>query len=520
MIVRCPHCKGACKFPDGSTVQKWACPHCAKPISADLLSSAAAPDRADSKPASSPTSNAAPKGGPDYAANSATGETKKKTSVLRLAGDKPPEAPTPINRALCAPVPRWGRRLTALAFLILSASLLAASAGLAIWKARNKGAQPAAAQAAVESKEAHVSQPEKPPNRPEELYGGIEIGSKGIKSVVVRGRTGVVQGPASELAAPVQTANTTLVSHLAETGILNPDALRDTVRVVGRFHERLRQDQKIPPERIYIIVSSGLFSPIQDKPEQIETNKRHLADAVRKETGQDVVFLNKSQDLELTFRASVPAGEVEESLLVDLSSGKTLVCYSEGSLARFVSLAFPFGAVPLAEEATRRVEERGGKFAARMDELLKDGERLQPWREGLRRNPGLANLKHVYLTGGPIWALATIAHPQERGPHVALSFVDVEALVRQLEESPSDSIPEPKWSGDKDEAVAREVEAAMRSVRKTYNRQQLLAGMKILLMLGGDLGFQVASDKKLRFARDGYLGPALGYAVLLKNKKR
>ncbi len=240
---------------------------------------------------------------------------------------------------------------------------------------------------------------------------------------------------------------------------------------------------------------------------------------MKQATGQEVAFLNKEQDLELTFRASVPPGDAEEALLVDLSAGKTTVCYSEGSLARFVSLSFPFGAVPLTEEANQRVGERGGSFVERIDELLKDGEKLQPWREGLQRHPGLVNLKHVYLTGGPIWALATIAHPQERGPHVALTFADVEALAGQLQ-GPSGSIPEPKWTGDKEEAAARAVEAAMRSVRKTYNREQLLAGMKILLALGGDLGFQSSADKKMLFARDGYLGPVLGYAMLLKNKRR
>lgn len=539
MILRCPHCKGACSLPDDFAAPAWACPRCHQTISSDAVSSAASPPLADGTPprrsslapkpgsSSSPTNSsdrtAAQKNVPKDATKPAGVGVKKKSSLVRAPGSGPSQIPTPIDEALCDPVPRWPRRFVTLTCLILSVLLLASSGGVAFWKVRKKPPQSEVTSVINETSEAGVSKSEKskkpnPPPRSQELYGGIEIGSKSVKYVVVRLGEPGGQGPASELAAPVQTANTTLVNHLKDTGILDPEALRDTIRVVGSFHGRLRNEHQLPPERIYIIVSSGLFSSIQDKPEQIEANKRHLRAAVQKATGQDVAFLDKQQDLELTFRASVPSDQVEESLLVDLSSGKTSVCYSEGGLARFVTLAFPFGSKPLSEEANQRVQERGGKFADRMSEILKDSEKLQSWREGLQRNPALVNLKRVYLTGGPLWALATITHPQERGPHVALSFADVEGFARQLEECPPGSIPEPKLMEGTDESVKREVEAAMRGVRKTFTREQLLAGMRIMLALGDDLGFKTSADKKLMFARDGYLGPALGYAVMMKQK--
>lgn len=535
MILRCPHCQGACSLsaPD-PTVESWACPRCGKAIPASLFFEQPLPPPtggASPSPAGRTTATKArPKDASKPAASPAQQGTTKNPLPPRQTKGGPSEVPTPIEKALCEPVPRWPRRLMALACLTLGLLMLASSASLAVWKLRKKDAHNPETEAVADAaKEGRVSQPatlatpkkpDNPPSRPEQLYGGIEIGSKGVKVVVVRARATKTEGPAMELLAPAQTANTSLVVGLKENGILDPNALRDTIRVVGTFHDRLRNDHQLSPERIYIIASSGLFSPLQDKPELLETNKRHLAAAIQKATGHDIVFLDMTQDLELTFRASVPPNEVEEALLVDLSSGKTNVCYSDGSLAQFVPLSFPFGAVPLAEEANRRVREREGKFAERIDEILKDEEKREPWLAGLQRHPSLVNLKRVYLTGGPIWALATITHPQEAGPYVALSFADVEDFARRLEESPSGSIPQPKGTEDMDTAAKKRLDSAMRRIGKDFNREQLLAGMRILKALGADLGFKTVADKNLIFARDGYLGPAIGYAVRLKDKKR
>ena len=539
MIFRCPHCNGACSLPEGSSGRAWACPRCGREIPADLLTAAPAPAATEAKPASQPVSArsertpsrptspptrppatpAPPKSDPKpAAAKEGLSVTKSPVPPKPVSGGLS-ERPTPLDKALVVPVARWPRRLMTLTCLTLSLLMLASSAALAAWKLRKMRAQTLPSSTVTEPKpEEAATPPEQPPKPPAQLFGGIEIGSKGVKLVVVRLREAMIGGPPVELARPAQTANTTLVTGLKETGILNPSALEDTVRVVSRYHEQLQHDHQLPPERIYVIASSGLFASIRDKPDQIEAHKRHLTAAIQKATGHDLVFLDEALDLELTFRASVPPKEAEETLLVDLSSGKTNACYSEGSLARFVPLSFPFGAVPLAEEAQRRVQDRGGKLVERIDEILKDDDKLQPWHDGVQRLPGLTNLKHVYLTGGPIWALATIVHPQERGRYVELSFAEVEAFVRELEASPTGVIPEPKWMGDEDEAVRRQVEAAMRDVRKTFNREQLLAGMRILLALAADVGFKNASEKKLLFARDGYLGPSIGYAARLKAK--
>lgn len=540
MLFRCPYCNGACSLPEGSSGRAWACPRCGEEIPADLLSTAPSsaatetkpatqsvstsaertPSRPVSPPTRTPTLKAAHTSDPKPTAAKEAQTVTKSPGTLKPASAGLSERPTPLDKALCVPVTQWPRRLMTLTCLALSLVVLASSAALATWKLRKMRPQSTTSPVTETKPDQPSPPPGPPPNPAEQLYGGIEIGSKGVKLVVVRLREPMIGGPPVELARPAQTANTTLVTGLKETGILNSSALQDTVRVVGNYHEQIQRDHQLPPERIYVIASSGLFASIRDKPDQMEAHKRELIAAIKKATGHDLVFLDEVQDLELTFRASVPLKESEEALLIDLSSGKTNAGYSDGSLARFVPLSFPFGAVPLAEEAQRRVQDRGGKLVERIDEILKDEDKLQPWREGVQRLPGLATVKHVYLTGGPIWAMATIVHPQERGRYVELTFADVKAFARELDASPPGVIPEPKWMGDADEAARKQVEGTMRDVRKAFNREQLLAGMHILLALAADLGFKNTSEKKLFFARDGYLGPSIGYAARLKNNAR
>ena len=93
-----------------------------------------------------------------------------------------------------------------------------------------------------------------------EVYGGIEIGGKGIKATVVQ-----VTPDADGYDVKIdmaKTANTALVSGLAESGRFADTAIKDTVREVEVFYKRMRDEHKVPADRIYVISSSGLFDDV------------------------------------------------------------------------------------------------------------------------------------------------------------------------------------------------------------------------------------------------------------------
>src|SRR2546430_180763 len=93
-----------------------------------------------------------------------------------------------------------------------------------------------------------------------DVHGGIEIGAKGVKATVVD----VSEGPEGLDARVLMgdTRNTTLVAGLASSGRFSPDALEETGAAVSRFAAQMEKKYKVPPERIYVVGSSGLFSAL------------------------------------------------------------------------------------------------------------------------------------------------------------------------------------------------------------------------------------------------------------------
>jgi hypothetical protein len=463
----------------------------------------------------------------------AAGAPGRKTKAPSQAGQGPKQptgASLPLLEAMVQPVVAGGRRWVTLVCVALSVCILAGSAVLAARQRRKPDApQPARAVAAAPreapapaSAVRQAPEPERtsaaPAGTPETLHGGIEIGSKGIKAVVVRVRPPGAGGPSFELAAPPLTANPTLVAGLKETGMFAPDVLRDAARVVATFCERLGNDHKVPPERIFVVASSGLLETIKERSDLLETNRKHLAEAIRTAAGKEVVFIDVARELELTFRGTVPAEHLDDSLLIDVGSGSTKATCSEGGAARLIPVSIACGTVSFAEEVDRRVREDGGTFAGQIARVLKDNEKIERLREAIRRSPALANQKRIYLVGGLVWALATWQHPGDRGDFVPLSAADLEAFVAKLEKAPAGPLPDPDLTSVADDKTREEAQKDIKGVRKNFNRDQLLAGARLLQALLVEFG--AGADRELLFARQGYLGLVMGSALHAKDRQR
>jgi hypothetical protein len=542
MIVSCPSCGAKIRIPDQPSTYTVDCPACleqarfqVKPPQIAVRRGQAGPGpQADRGAAPRPAgSNPPPRGsseGPRLVtdddapaarkpAPTSPGKKKNVEDIKPAAtgrGGRPAGGPAlPLLEDLVESPQAGTRRWLTLACLSLSAVILAGSATLAALKVAGSGrpggpavTQPAPAAGGGAPAEGGAA-------GEEELRGGIEIGAKGVKAVVLRLRQ-TAHGVVYDLAVPPQTANTTLVAGLAENGIFARSAVEDTARAVGRFHERFRGEHKIPAGRIHICGSSGLLAPLARRAELLEANKRHLNDAVRKETGQEVGFVDAVTEMGLSYRACVPARQLDESLLIDLGSGSTKISYTESGGARLVPLSVPFGSVSLADEVERRRAEKGGAFSAELAGVLRDHEKLDGVRAAVRRDPGLTNQKHLCLVGGVVWALATLQQPWARGAHVPLTRSDVEAFVRRLEACPKDALPEPEVVASMERAVVEDVKKDVRQIRKQFTREQLLAGARLLLWLHAEVGGR--ADKEMLFARNGYLGLAIGYVLHCRGK--
>jgi hypothetical protein len=335
-----------------------------------------------------------------------------------------------------------------------------------------------------------------------EVHGGIEIGSKGVKATTLDVTAGTEGPDVKLLKSGIQ--NTTLVSGLANSGRFDPEALKDTAAAVARFAAQMRSEGKVPPERIYVVASSGLFAPLEGKKEAIKENREALAVAVKGASGLPLSFLDVNREIELSIVGIVPDKQAGNSFLLDIGSGNTKGGYREPG-KECVTVSIPFGSVSFSDLVKKKAGK--GSFTDAADGLR--AEMLVPaLRKRVAEKPGLLGRKRVYLGGGAAWALATLVRPGDRSSYVPLTVDDVTAY-HKLVSKDLDTFPKVDLSSIADPDARASAQREIARVKDVFTPRQLLAGAEILKALASELHFD--KETKLYFARHSATGWILAY---------
>ncbi|QQS47931.1 MAG: hypothetical protein IPM66_04545 [Acidobacteriota bacterium] len=351
------------------------------------------------------------------------------------------------------------------------------------------------------------------PATPQELYGGIEIGAKGIKSLVLRVINEDEGYNVTILNAEV--INTTLVQ--TRDGKFTQQAIRDTGQVVQRFYQRMQQEFRVPADQINVIGNSGL----------IGDNPQDIADEVKRRIGVEIDFLDIETEVQLTIAGTIPrryrVGRTwydnrSVSVMVDVGSGNTKGGYQQlrqVAIGRpdydYVSWGMPIGTVTFTNEVNKLA---GGdadlqSFIKRSQEL--SVSLLRPTiRNEVSRKPGLLNRKKIYVSGGVVWSMVTLLHPEDRRSYIPVTLNDINTFYARMTTDP-DSLLNPDLSGIRNPTVREEAQREIESVRNTFTTKNLIAGAEVLKAVANELGFP---GKTLIFARFGYLSWVLNYVRL------
>ncbi len=319
-----------------------------------------------------------------------------------------------------------------------------------------------------------------------ERFGGIEIGAKGVKATVVEVVPSTGTLPKTIMNSDY-ISNTTLAEGVVKTKKFSSAAIQETAEEAGKFARRIREEFKVPSDRIRVVGSSGL-------PKEA-TNRDDLINAVRAATGlAPMTFLDPPEEVKLTI-LGLPLTEAErgESLLVDVGSGNT-----KGGLLgrdnRFVYFTVPLGSVTYANRVTQNAP---GKPFAQMAAQLRPSLVESPLAEQVRSHPELARRGTVFLVGGAPYALTTILHPEAvREKRVVLTTKDIEDYERLLQNSRE--VPKPNLASIRDPETRAAAEDEWRNVRDHFKVENLIAGAELLTALSSTLEF---SGKQLIFDR-------------------
>jgi hypothetical protein len=318
--------------------------------------------------------------------------------------------------------------------------------------------------------------PVPPASDSKELYGGIEIALRAVRSVALR----VSTSADGENVPTIQGSDQIIPSTPFPTDEdLTPEYVADLAQSVLKLSDKLQGDYGVPQRQIYLLGLSEI--PLEDRDQ--------LAREVKGKTGKDITFLDAKGETELNIAGNIPRRYQVEgksydnrsiSLLIDVTAARVRGGYQQLSLAR-------------------------GR--AEYDYVTWDIPIKSQLRVEAAQNPGLMTRKKVYLMGNIVWALAALLYPADQQPYLSLTVGDINTFYYRALTDP-EALLNPDLSKIRDENSRSEARKGREAIKALYTPKNLTAGAESLKLVVTGLNL---SDKKLIFARNNNLARLLSF---------
>ena len=316
------------------------------------------------------------------------------------------------------------------------------------------------------------------------IYGGVEIGSKGVKAIALE-----ILMKNDELYDIKElfreNINTTIISGVKETGTFSSDSINETAEAVKTLINKI-QGKGVPKENIFIIASSAITSV---------KNKEALSDKIKHLTGYNTNFLTTKDEVLYNIAGSLPVKYYYNSIVVDIGSGNTKIGYLEKVAYNInvKSLEIPYGSVSLTEEAKKRGNLNNG-----LNEIL-NKEVIVTLNKEVQKNPAYINRNNVFLLGGAVWALTTLQKPEQiNESYVKLTTKNIEDFLNNLKKNPDKAL-NPDISRLKPE-IKQQAQKQIEKVKDVFTVDNLNSGLSLLSAISKELKF---SSKQIMFPRYG-----------------
>jgi hypothetical protein len=346
------------------------------------------------------------------------------------------------------------------------------------------------------------------------LFGGIEIGSKGVKAVALP--IDASGAPDLNPRLPLKAVDNVSLGDRGADGKFRPKAIEDVRTAVAGFYKTLSRELKIPPERIYVVASSSLFAA-DASPDNINALRKAVAEA----TGgaEELLQVDQETEVDLLIRGAIPRSHWGDAILIDLGSGTVKCGYHHPKQGIHVARNFVVstvidGTITYTKKIEAEMAKAGQRgFAAFCDaaDRLRGPEVVEKIDDEIGRKPGLINRNRIYLSGGAPWAILTLTNPVEAVQtselYVPVSIDDIRKFRDDLQRT--GRVPRRDLSGQP-EAIRQKAEEQIREVLETFTPQNLLAGSEVLLGFADALKLQ-QMNKEVYFTRSGVVAWIVGY---------
>ncbi|TDO97028.1 exopolyphosphatase [Flavobacterium sp. 245] len=323
----------------------------------------------------------------------------------------------------------------------------------------------------------------------QELYAGIEIGSKGVKMSIInvqnikRGKYEVVD---------FWTENVAIAKGIAIDGKLADNDIENAFNVAVKNYTKLIKENKIAEKNIFIVVSSGVG---------MAKNVDILLQKLYVFTNINVGIISAEIEAKLLLKGCIPPKEYENSLILDIGGGNTKGGYveefTEDDILLFYPLTLDLGTVTFTEKINKNaknnsVDEFNGLLVDALPELREQTDHLY------QQSPKVSNKKNVYMSGGAVWAFYTLYKGkgaiENFNPFEIKDVADYDKMI--------------KTDYAKFETLALQ-NKDVEKVLKTYSQKYLIAANSILLTLLEKI--PDVKSKNIYFTKQGQMAWLLSY---------
>ncbi len=333
-----------------------------------------------------------------------------------------------------------------------------------------------------------------------DLYAGVEIGAKGVKFSVIE--VILTKEREYDYSLKGDTAmNTDAASLSYQSEKETSDAITVALDIIkNRYH--------VPAKRTYIVISSGLKQEL-DKYNKVD----YFANVIRPADMDPIIkiaYVTATQEAELSFMGIVPQRNRSNTDQLDIGSGNTKGGFINGNKV-FIPVTFPLG----TKSFQRLIEE---KPQADLKEYLNTAEQII--RDSLGRaimyafatKSEFRSKDIVYLSGGIVWAIASLMHPQNvNSNYLEITSRDISEF-RKLIYSNYDEVTRPDITLISNTEDARASVKNINRVLKTYDQKAMMAGAILLDEIIKQINI-VNPAKKFMFPKYAYVGWISGYII-------
>jgi tetratricopeptide (TPR) repeat protein len=335
----------------------------------------------------------------------------------------------------------------------------------------------------------------------EELYGGIEIGSKGIKAMVL----GVVLNKKGEYVVNTKFLETNSKAELSVKAgeMMANDKMEEAAWSVKFFYEKLLNEYGVADDRIFIVGSSAVASA-----KNAEALKSKIKASFPGDKNKLLHFTTPEQETEYGILGLVPDKKRFSAVLADIGGGNTVIgcMLSEGD-KKTNSFALPYGSDNLQAMA----KASGGDFNSAAKNIHR--AKIEPELSAkIAASAVLKSRKDIYISGGGAWALTACLFPEKSTEqYVTLSVADVNKF-RDMAALMYEKAVNPDLAKIADGKVRENAKADLDKVKEAFDKQTLTTATILLASAVNSLNGD-AKDKKVIFARNGISARVMGFAV-------